>query len=110
VELPIREEIKVVEIPIEEVSEISIIQSQSKSEAEILDTTIEGKIKELMPSIIQKVKNELSEESKLSSSKISEVKYSEKVIHSRITCDGCQKHGIEGVRYKCAVCPDFDFC
>jgi len=34
----------------------------------------------------------------------------EKVIHKYIICDGCEKKGIEGVRYKCAVCHDFDFC
>jgi len=32
------------------------------------------------------------------------------VVHSRITCDGCGKFPIVGIRYKCSVCPDFDFC
>jgi len=27
-----------------------------------------------------------------------------------VTCDGCQKKPIVGIRYKCAVCYDFDFC
>ncbi|CAG9313571.1 unnamed protein product [Blepharisma stoltei] len=31
-------------------------------------------------------------------------------IHNRITCDGCQTTPIQGIRYKCSVCPDFDFC
>lgn len=30
--------------------------------------------------------------------------------HKGITCDGCKKHNIEGIRYKCAVCADFDYC
>jgi hypothetical protein len=30
--------------------------------------------------------------------------------HKGVTCDGCKKNDIEGIRYKCAVCADFDFC
>ncbi len=33
-----------------------------------------------------------------------------KVIHYGVRCDQCQKYPIVGVRYKCAVCPNFDFC
>lgn len=32
------------------------------------------------------------------------------VIHERYTCDGCGVHPIVGVRYKCSVCRDFDYC
>jgi hypothetical protein len=31
-------------------------------------------------------------------------------VHSGVTCDGCGKANFAGIRYKCAVCPDFDFC
>lgn len=32
------------------------------------------------------------------------------VVHQNIWCEGCMSTPITGVRYKCAVCPDFDFC
>lgn len=32
------------------------------------------------------------------------------MVHERVNCDGCGQKGIIGIRYKCAVCSDFDFC
>jgi hypothetical protein len=32
------------------------------------------------------------------------------VIHQGIKCDGCQMDPILGVRYKCALCPNFELC
>lgn len=32
------------------------------------------------------------------------------VVHKGFNCDGCAKKDIEGIRYKCSVCEDFDFC
>ncbi|KAI1926570.1 hypothetical protein LOZ58_003204 [Ophidiomyces ophidiicola] len=31
-------------------------------------------------------------------------------IHRGITCDGCGVAPIQGIRYRCANCPDFDLC
>lgn len=31
-------------------------------------------------------------------------------VHTRVTCDGCGMHPIVGVRYKCSVLNDFDYC
>ena len=35
--------------------------------------------------------------------------YSKNVNHPGIVCDGCGNH-IMGIRYKCTICHDFDFC
>lgn len=31
-------------------------------------------------------------------------------VHERVTCDGCLTTPVRGIRYKCAVCPNFDYC
>ena len=87
-----------------------------------------------MPDIISRVKSEITEElserSRISSKnqptiieepiyyKAPELKPQEekeqskndKVVHFGVTCDSCQKNDIEGARYKCSVCSNFDFC
>ncbi|XP_015108850.1 E3 ubiquitin-protein ligase MIB2 [Diachasma alloeum] len=32
------------------------------------------------------------------------------VQHNNIVCDGCKRHGIVGIRWKCAQCFDYDLC
>ena len=34
----------------------------------------------------------------------------ESQTHYSVTCDACEKHPIEGYRYKCVVCDDYDLC
>lgn len=64
-----------------------------------------------MPGLIQKIKEEVTEEvmSRSKSAEKSAV-HEQKVVHPHIICDSCQTKDIQGVRYKCAVCADFDLC
>ncbi len=32
------------------------------------------------------------------------------LVHHGANCDGCRAQNIHGNRYKCCMCPDFDFC
>lgn len=32
------------------------------------------------------------------------------IKHLNIICDGCSKTGIAGIRFRCAVCQNFDLC
>jgi len=34
----------------------------------------------------------------------------ETVEHTNVACDGCDTMPIKGIRYKCSVCKDFDYC
>lgn len=34
----------------------------------------------------------------------------EKIVHKDFICDGCDADPIVGIRYKCTVCNDFDYC
>ncbi len=31
-------------------------------------------------------------------------------IHKNVRCDGCKKYPIIGIRYKCTICHNFDYC
>ena len=37
-------------------------------------------------------------------------KFCDEIVHRGVTCDGCGKHPLVGIRYKCGVCPNFDYC
>lgn len=40
----------------------------------------------------------------------SKIKGASETVHQTVTCDICKTEAIEGNRYKCAVCENFDIC
>lgn len=127
-EEPLEEKPEEIPEPVQEESRIS----------EVEDSVIEDKIKQMMPDIISQIRSQVSsemeqsrlnqtnntqpiiEEEKSVPKKIEEPqpKMMEEprpeeqgpVVHMGITCDGCGQENITGIRYKCAVSADFDFC
>ena len=63
-----------------------------------------------MGNIFEKEKEEKNEIKTESSEKSESNNPAGKLIHYGIACDGCKTFPIVGIRYKCAVCDDFDFC
>lgn len=59
-----------------------------------------------MPEFMEKVKDSLLRKSTVQS----EASQKPRTVHNHITCDECGQTNMEGVRYKCAVCADFDLC
>lgn len=50
---------------------------------------------------------------KIVSETVSSINKTEKkppVIHKQVSCDGCKVYPIVGIRYKCTVCHNFDYC
>jgi len=58
---------------------------------------------------LEKKENKESKENKDKNEK-KEEKKERKEVHWYITCDGCEMTPIVGKRYKCDICPNFDFC
>lgn len=67
---------------------------------------IRQELETAVPGIFDKLMNESDEKKPV---EIEESKEAP-VVHDGVQCDGCKVSPIVGVRYKCAVCKDFDYC
>merc|ERR1712133_310244 len=65
-----------------------------------------------MPGPVYKLKVVVKNEEKNRNSGNYQKKSTEEknLIHHGVTCDSCEKTPIDGYRYKCVVCDDFDLC
>ena len=72
-------------------------------------------MKELEDKLVEELYNNLQNEiskSKINNNESNKDKnnFMGKIIHKGIKCNKCGKNNLEGIRYKCAQCSDFNLC
>lgn len=69
-----------------------------------------GKCQEQLNNIIGGIKNNFNNVKDKVNNLIKKEEKVEENVHTRVICDGCGMKPIVGVRYKCTVCKNFDYC
>ena len=101
----------------EEKYSIKKIEEKEKLEDEKEENIIENIINTKIGNIKEKLEDEKKENivENIINTKIGNIKEKlenekEEVIHKNVRCDGCKKYPITGIRYKCTICHNFDYC
>ena len=101
----------------EEKYSIKNIEEKEKLEDEKEENIIENIINTKNENIKEKLEDEKKENivENIINTKIGNIKEKlenekEEVIHKNVRCDGCKKYPITGIRYKCTICHNFDYC
>ena len=94
---------------------INLLSDKKEVKQEIenpMKSILKEKMKELEDKLVEELYNNLKNEiSKSNVQNIIELKEDmNKTIHKGIVCNKCGKKNIEGIRYKCAQCPNFNLC
>jgi len=100
-EKPVKEEASE-ESPIQHVGEGKVLVDLA-----VLEKMMENMLQKSLPAVVEVTKESLLKEKKEDEAKKS---YVRKVVHYGVSCSGCGVIPIVGTRYKCSVCPCFDFC
>ena len=114
------EENKEKKIEINSVKKIEIVEKENDEKNDLsnqLNDIINKNFDKLKNDLINETSKQLSEivmESKLNDiekEKDEEIRTPSSVeMHTGISCSGCGANTIEGIRYKCVYCSDFDYC
>jgi len=88
-----------------------VAEKEAKKKAEMKEAMTDL-LYEHLPTIASLTKEFIQDGKPVQSQSQPEPKVQEQstVIHDRVTCDGCGVYPVVGIRYKCSVCPDFDYC
>ena len=73
------------------------------------DKTKDNKIQDPLDNKFKELSEELIKDTIMSTSRITNSNIST-TIHKDIQCNGCGMESIYGIRYKCTICPNFNFC
>jgi len=107
-EVPVKEE--KVEVKVEEKEEKPVEFKEDGKvlvDLAVLQKMMENMLQKSLPAVVEVTKSSLLKEKANEDARKGFVK---KVVHYGISCNGCGSMPIVGVRYKCTVCPNFDFC
>lgn len=105
---------------LDDVEVVSVKAEEQKAEVKAepqvdIAAMIQSRIAEIIPEITKKVTEDVTTSmiKSTTSSRISAEeakKPSSQVVHEGVTCDSCGKYPIVGIRYKCSICHNYDFC
>jgi hypothetical protein len=84
-------------------------EKQAKRKIALKDTVTDI-IYEQLPIIASLTKEFVHEKSSANPTEPKPQQTESEAVHGRVSCDGCGVFPVVGIRYKCYVCPDFDFC
>ena len=97
---------------------INLLSGKKEAKQEIessIKSILKERMKELEDKLVEELYSNLKNEiSKSKVQNIIELKEdnndTKKTIHKGIVCNKCGKINLEGIRYKCAQCPNFNLC
>lgn len=78
------------------------VKKPKKIISKIVKKVVKKKIVSRKPQAPKTENKEIKENKEMNKTSVAE--------HKEIICDGCEKCPIVGIRYRCTVCDDFDYC
>ena len=73
-----------------------------------IENTVDNYIHKLLPSLFYLIKDSIQIDLKSIDSRPNSIL--PEVLHKNIICNGCETNPINGIRYKCSYCLDFNYC
>jgi len=74
------------------------------------EQSLEDLVMKAVEKNIQKIASIIDQSKKKPAKIKNETPQVSKEVHRTVKCDGCHVAPLRGIRYKCSICPNFDFC